>query len=136
MSDTESEYSEEYYEELFKKTDDEFPDCDFNISIFNKLEDFDELDKSFTEEKTILIKDDRTSASYFFSDLTKDEKSKYIHYTTVKQINNKPITLRQILNAMCNDEHYKMMREIQCPHNFLEGFDKTNNLVYEAGFGS
>ena len=42
----------------------------------------------------------------------------------------------QILNAMINNDAYKLMDEKNEPHYFLEGFSKKTHIQYGAGFGS
>lgn len=124
---------EEYYEKLFELTDLEFPDCPFSISLGR--EDLLNLDEPFTEEPVIFIKDDRTN-SYYYDNLTQSEKNEYINYTKVEQIDAKPITLRQVLNSMSEDPHYRIPAVIEDDHRFLEFFDKKTDIQYEMFFGS
>jgi hypothetical protein len=130
----EEDLDELKYNKLFKDLDEIFPNCPFCISC---IDDIMELDEVFTKEKTIIIKDNRASQwNYYYSNIDKNELSQYVNYLVVKQKNNKPITLRQVLTEMSNSVHYNDDIISEDFHNFLEGFDKTTDIQYVASFGS
>jgi len=130
----EEDLDELKYNKLFKDLDEIFPNCPFSISC---IDDIMELDEVFTKEKTIIIKDNRASQwNYYYSNIDKNELSQYVNYLVVKQKNNKPITLRQVLTEMSNSVHYNDDIISEDFHNFLEGFDKTTDIQYVACFGS
>jgi len=130
----EEDLDELKYNKLFKDLDEIFPNCPFSISC---IDDIMELDEVFTKEKTIIIKDNRASQwNYYYSNIDKNELSQYVNYLVVKQKNNKPITLRQVLTEMSNSVHYNDDIISEDFHNFLEGFDKTTDIQYVAYFGS
>jgi len=130
----EEDLDELKYNKLFKDLDEIFPNCPFSISC---IDDIMELDEVFTKEKTIIIKDNRASQwNYYYSNIDKNELSQYVNYLVVKQKNNKPITLRQVLTEMSNSVHYNDDIISEDFHNFLEGFDKTTDIQYVASFGS
>ena len=130
----EEDLDELKYNKLYKDLDEIFPNCPFSISC---IDDIMELDEVFTKEKTIIIKDNRASQwNYYYSNIDKNELSQYVNYLVVKQKNNKPITLRQVLTEMSNSVHYNDDIISEDFHNFLEGFDKTTDIQYVACFGS
>ena len=130
----EEDLDEVKYNKLFKDLDEIFPSCPFCISC---IDDIMELDEIFTKEKTIIIKDNRASQwNYYYSNIDKNELSQYVNYLVVKQKNNKPIKLRQVLTEMSNSLHYNDTIISGDFHNFLEGFDKTTDIQYVASFGS
>lgn len=130
----EEDLDELKYNKLFKDLDEIFPNCPFSISC---IDDIMELDEVFTKEKIIIIKDDRASQwNYYYSNIDKNELSHYVNYLVVKQKNNKPITLRQVLTEMSNSLHYNDDIISGDFHNFLEGFNKTTDIQYVASFGS
>lgn len=117
---------DDYDEELSKEIEKEFPNSPFVISIDD--EELVKLDEPFTDEKTIYIMDSRfDDMDYYQYDVAKMK---------VERIDNKPITLRQILETMIKDKHYHYDMVICDCHTFLEGFRETSNTVYEAIFGS
>jgi hypothetical protein len=122
------------FEKLYKELNDIFPNSPFSICCINNIK---ELDKVFTRKKTIIIKDDRASKSnYYYSNLNNNELGKYIDYLVVKQKENNPITLRQIITEMSNSSHYNNNIIMGDFHIFLEGFKKTTDIQYVANFGS
>ena len=124
--------SESQYEVL---PADEFPDCPFNFDCFN---DANMLDYKFTDEVYILIYDDRlTYIDSDFHKMTELEKNTSRHYTFVQAKNNKPITVRQILNKMIKDTHYSS-RKIQklFSHYYLEKFEQRGCRTWEACWGN
>ena len=129
-----SDFDEEKYEKLTNDLDEIFPNCPFNISC---IEDIKELDETFTEEKTIIIKDDRASeTNYYYSEFNKNQLVQYVDYLVIKQKDNKPITLRQILTEMSNSPHYNDEVVIGDDHRFLEFFEQNTDIEYTMFFGS
>jgi len=129
-----SDFDEEKYEKLCKDLDEIFPNCPFTISC---IEDIKELDETFTEEKTIIIKDDRASeTNYYYSEFNKNQLAQYVDYLVIKQKDDKPITLRQILTEMSNSPHYNDEVVIGDDHRFLEFFEQNTDIEYTMFFGS
>ena len=112
------------YLEKCAELEQQFPNCPFEISCVHELSKLDEV---FTLEPVIFIYDDRASPNnYYYSEMSDRERSKYVHYLKVEQKRNKPITLRQVIEAMANDAHYHDEVVMSDPHRFLESFDKCN----------
>ena len=125
---------DETLEKLWNDLDNIFPDCPFNIAC---IEDINELDKIFSEEKTIIIKDDRANIyNYYYSNLDKNDLPKYNDYLVVKQKDDKPITLRQVLTEMYKSSHYNNEIISQDDHRFLEKFEKKTDIEYTIFWGS
>ena len=126
---------DEWHERYMELIENEFPNAPFTISLSN--DEIIALDDPFTEEHSIIIKDDRASLSnYYWENVPHSELSKYISYVVVKKMGDTPITLRQILNVMIHSDEYKKMDELGEPHCFLELFQKTTKIQYESCFGS
>jgi hypothetical protein len=101
---SETASSADTHEELQMELQTQFPRCPFHIDC---IKDISELDTVFSTDKVILIYDDRLNQKYHnFYDMTVSEKNKLRHYTVVKSMGNKPITLRQVLNTMIKDSHF------------------------------
>jgi hypothetical protein len=130
------EFNEQEFEQLTADIDLAFPNCPFTISCVNKIE---ELDNIFTQEKVIIIKDDRANYwHWWFDDITEEETKEYINYTVVKAPYNGNITLRTIIQAMINDQHYHNDLVLRDSHHFLESIDKQNDqsIEYISYWGS
>ena len=131
---SEEEFDETKYNKLHKDLDTIFPNVPFSISCIN---DIKELDEVFTKDKDIIIKDNRANESnYYYSNLNKNELAQYVDYLIIKQKDDVPITLRQILTEMSNSLHYNKSIIVEDFHQFLEGFEKTTDVEYIACFGS
>lgn len=127
-------FHEMYYDYIHEELNKLHPNIPFSISCVDFLED---LYKPFTDEKTIIIKDDRASESnYYYGEFKKDDLSKYIDYLVIHQKDGNKITLSQILEEMGKSEHYNKEIIKDDPHCFLEGFDKNTEIEYVASFGS
>ena len=115
--------------------EEEFPIAPFDISC---IEDMDELDETFTNEKEIAIYDDRAAGWFYDNVASASMRVSFLNYTIVKQIDDEPITLRQVIEAMIEDKHYHNDYAAADPHHFLEGFSKhtLNDVIYTACFGS
>ena len=131
MSELEYEEYEELQTELYKQ----FPNCPFDIAC---IENLNELDEPFTQQTGIIIKDDRASPNnYYYDGMEENERNQYINYMGISKLDNKPITLRQILNKMISNPHYNNDIVKDDPHCILEGFDiSTNGIVFSPFFGS
>ena len=116
---------DECTEKYFKRMEKEFPNYPFNVSLGG--EELCLLDEPFTDEKTIIIYDDRMD-SYFYNDVDERTKKKYRYKLKVSSINNKPITLRQILKTMAESNHYNDPFVTQDNHHFLEAEDSNLHL--------
>ena len=124
----------EKWQQLGKDIEKIFPRAPFSISC---VDDIAELDETFTDEQVILILDDRC-LGYYFDDINPEERTKYFHYTVVKQNNNQPITLKDVIQALIDDTHYWDEFVMSDPHCFLEMFDKSkrSNIQYTMFWGS
>ena len=132
----EEEFNEVEFEQLTTDIELAFPNCPFNISCINKIE---ELDITFAEERIIIIKDDRSKYwKYWDDDISEQEAAEHINYTVVKAPYNGNITLRTIFQAMINDKHYHNDLVLQDNHHFLESFTKSSksDIEYTCFFGS
>ena len=127
---------EEAYEELHAEINRQFPNSPFHIDCITQIE---ELDEPFTQQAGIIIKDDRANEhNYYYDNLTPLERSEYINYMGISKIDeDTPITLRQILKAMIDNEHYNNEIVKQDWHSILESFDISDNgIVMTPFFGS
>lgn len=130
LSDSESDASTI---SLFSETaseSEQFIDSPFNIDHFN------DIDEVFTQENFILIYDDRINYLKGDSHMTELDKIKLRHYTIVKAVDNKPITIRQIINTMIKDDHYNREKIQKLFRNdYLEKFEFRSNKTWEACWG-
>ena len=131
------EDNDKYYELLFKKIEDDFQDAPFTISCL-ELNDYDEtLDKSFTEEKILIFKDDRPHKDYgHFRGCHESVIAEYTNYTVIKADEDNPITLRQIINTLIKDPHYHREEVIRQDHRFLEHIEFNNYFIISGYWGS
>jgi hypothetical protein len=130
------EIESDVYEELNNLIDIEFPNSPFNICLsFNRLK---KLDQPFTSLHKIIIMDGRiTDSNSYYSGVYETELIKLYHETIIVSIDNKPITLRQVLTSMITNEHYNMSVICRDYHRFLEDFEATDEPhVFSAFFGS
>ena len=105
-----SDSSDDFYYKMNQLIQEEFPDSPFGIALDSQ--DLLKLDDNFTSEKSIFIKDDRASCPVFgFSD-NDPRKNSLTSYTLIKQVEGKPITLRQVLNTIINVQEYKQRRRL------------------------
>ena len=127
-------FSETASEQVLQEIKDEFPDCPFNVDIF---ENSYVLDFAFTDEPFILIYDDRLNyIQPNFEKMTELEKHTFRHYTLIQVRHEQPITLRQIINTMRKTPHYHMKKiEKLFGHYYLEKFERRSSLIYEACWG-
>lgn len=127
------DYYNDYISEELNKL---YPNSPFCISCIDFIED---LYKPFTDEKTIIIKDDRASEyNYYYREFKKEDLAQYNDYLVIHQKDKKKITLNQILIEMINSKHYNKDTIREDDHWFLEGFDKSknSNIEYVSVFGS
>ena len=123
-------------ERLHAEINKQFPNSPFHIDCIKKLE---ELDEPMTQQTGIIIKDDRANEhNYYYDNLSAKERNEYINYMGVSKIDeDTPITLRQILKAMIDNEHYNNEIVKQDFHDSLEHFDISDNgIVMTPFFGS
>ena len=126
------------WEQLFEDIDQEFPRTPFTISCIN---DIHELDDEFSSENVVIIVDDRAKYWYCFGmegfDHDRDV-SKYINYTVVRRLDDEPITMRQVIQAVIDDKHYWNEVVQRDSHRFLEGFDRRDRskIEYVSSWGS
>lgn len=128
--------SDDEFCELMEEIDKQFQGYPFTISCIKHIE---ELDEVFTLEPVIFIHDDRANKfNYYYQDMSDEERNVYNHFLKVERIDNKPITLRQVLDEMSNEPHYYDEVVIGDPHCFLELFElsKHSNIQYSMYWGS
>ena len=119
----------------YKLLNQEFPNLPFCMDT--RDEELIKLDLPFTEEPVIFIRDNRASKhSYMWDGVPEDIRNKYNSNIRIQQIDNKPITLRQIINQMAITDEYSKMEESMDDHRFLEGFDQSTPIQYSVSFGS
>ncbi len=138
MDNSEDTHKSEMTEcdEIWDELDKLFPNCPFDISCIKYIR---ELNDVFTTEPVIFIHDDRASPyNSYYDKMSQRERSRYVHYLKIERINNRPITLRQVIEAMVNDAHYHEEVVMTDPHRFLEGFDKCSKtgIQWSCFFGS
>ena len=123
-----------FHEILEAELKQQFPNCPFNIDCFDDLL---MLDYPFTDETFILIYDDRLNAlKSNYDTMTEVQKNTLRHYTMIKAKENKPITTRQILNAMIKDGHYSSETiQEQFGHYHLEKLDRKSKMLFEVCWG-
>ncbi len=99
----------EWYRKRFNLYDREFPNYPFRIALDD--DELLKLDEPFTDEPEIFIRDDRSRKCGWKDDYVPDYVSN-LHDTniSVKQIDNKPITLRQILEKMAKTPEYRAIK--------------------------
>jgi hypothetical protein len=114
----------------------EFPNSPFNICLTFKT--LQKLDEPFTSLHTIIIMDGRISDSNsYYSGVYESELIKLHHELVIESIDNKPITLRQVLTSMITNKHYNMSVIRRDYHRFLKAFRLTDDPhVFSAFFGS
>lgn len=115
----------------------EFPNTPFVISF--PVDVLKKLDESFTNLDKIYIIDDRISQfNYYYSGVCPSVLNNLSSRLVIQSIDNKPITLRQILNRMILDEHYNNVVVCRDDHRFLEFLDTRDETydVFYTFFGS
>jgi len=122
------EYNDEKehdWEQLSQDLEEQFPHCPFTISCVNDLA---ELDMIFSDEPVVFIYDNR--AEYV--------NRQWSNYLKVESIDDKPITLRHVINTMCNDRHYNDKAVMEDGHHFLEQFiiSRKSTIQYTCYWGS
>ena len=127
------------WDEMWNQQHLDFPNLPLDISLdYKNVDEYTAaMDEPFTDEKTIIVKDDRASEySYYWSNTPKNELAQYINYTVVNMVDDKPITLRQIFNEISKDPHYS--RDVICrqDHRFIEGIQWDTDIQISFGFGS
>jgi len=127
-----------YFETMYELTDKEFPNCPFSISL--PTEELIKLDKPFTDQKTIVIRDDRACSPFKYIGFSEGDPRRelFSSYTIVTQRNGQPITLRQVLKKMITTPEYHKMCDAGVNHRFLESIyeKKTTSIQYGLGWGS
>tara|TARA_R110001632_G_scaffold186503_1_gene306875 strand:+ start:190 stop:618 length:429 start_codon:yes stop_codon:yes gene_type:complete len=111
------------WEELHNQIDIDFPNAYFDICLgLNNIEEYNKkMDEKFTDEKTIIVKDDRANtSSYHWSEWPENELAEFINYTCVTAVDDKPITLRQVFKTMEADPHYERGGVCCQDHRFIE----------------
>ena len=130
MNESEKEFDEEEYGGLQNA----FPNAPFSVDCVRKVSD---LDLPFTSERVIFVVDGRISESnYYYDNFKEHELSQYRSYLKVATVNGEPITLRKIISAMAEDEHYNNEVVAGDDHASLVSFDRseTSNIQYVARF--
>jgi len=132
VDNTQEDLWSEKYHELIDK---EFPNAPFSICLNN--DELLKLDEPFTAEKSIIIMDERAHPINHGCNFTQSELYDFVasSYLLVQKKGDNPITLRHILNAMINNDDYKLMNKKESQY-FLEAFYKITPIHYGARFGS
>ena len=115
----------------------EFPNSPFVICFSADV--LKKLDEPFTNLDRICIVDDRISQyNYYYSGVCPSVLNSLSSNLIVKSIDNKPITLRQIINEMILDEHYNSDVVCRDDHRFLESLDvrEDSDDIFYTFFGS
>jgi hypothetical protein len=149
MSDTEfEEIVDEAIEEMLqqdewnrinKQQEKDFPNLPITLSLpYDTLEEYiEDMDRPFTDQKTIIVKDDRAVLRMFEWELIpENEIQQYVNYTVINKIEDRPITLRQIFTEMSRDPHYHRARVISQNHRFLEDIYWSTDIEITFGYGS
>ena len=130
---------ERNYEELFNQIRIDFPKACFDICLgLNNVDDYNKMmDEKFTDENTIIVKDDRANEwSYYWSEWPRDKLAQFVNYTVVNRVDNKPITLRQVFKAMEADPHYSLESSRQDNHCFIEVIEWNTPIQISFFWGS
>jgi hypothetical protein len=99
----------------------EFPNSPFIISL--GIETLKKIDQPFTNLELINIVDSRISMfNQYYMDVYPSDLYNLSNNLVVKSVDNKPITTRQILNAMIIDNHYNNQTVCKDYHRFLKSF--------------
>ena len=135
MYNMDDDFDEDADYKLMNEINKQFINPPFVIDCIKTIE---ELDEPFTQQTGIIIKDDRASPyNYYYDGMGENERNQYTNYMGISKSDNKPITLRQILNKMISNPHYNNDIVKDDPHCILEGFDiSTNGIVFTPFFGS
>ena len=117
----------------------DFPNLPLCISLpYDTLEEYiNDMDRPFTDKKTIILKDDRAVRRMFeWRNIPANEIAQYVNYTVINQIDDNPITIRQIFTKISEDTHYYKPRIISQNHRFIESIHWDTDIQISFGFGS
>lgn len=107
-----------------------FPESPFMIRLSPTL--LNNIDRPLTYEKTIYIYDGR---SIFYEDIGNIDRGQlFKNELVISQIDDNPITLRQIINEMINSKHYNELFIMSDLHYLLEYIEKESYTKYTALF--
>jgi hypothetical protein len=117
----------------------EFPNTPFVISF--PVDVLKKLDEPFTDLDKIYIIDNRISEfNYYYSGECPSVLNNLFSELVIQSIDNKKITLRQILNRMIADDHYNNTVVCGDDHRFLESIDIVDRFdrgdIFYTFFGS
>lgn len=124
---------------IYEQQEKDFPNLPITISLpHNTLEEYiQDMDRPFTDQKTIIVKDDRAALRMFEWELVpENEIPQYVNYTVINQIEHRPITLRQIFTEISRDPHYHRARVISQNHRFLEDIYWSTDIQITFVYGS
>ena len=115
------EKTEEEYEHEQRLIDEMFPNAKFSIAI-----DYDDLNELVTTRKNIVIKNTYTCYCY-------DNNPRKTDYFFVKSTSPEGITYRFLIEELIRQDLC-----LECNHNFVEGFMKSNDseCQFEMVIGS
>ena len=132
------EFNEDEWQKLQDLIDEEFVKCYNNPScLYKNVQDYKEnIDEPLTDLKSILVKDDRASYSYYWENLSLEEKQKYITYTPIIAKEDEVISMRKVITTLQKDPHYAKEEVAQQHHNFLETYEWITPCVLSFGYGS
>ena len=128
-------------EELRRLIDQDFgADCLNDPSfMYETVADYkNRIDAPLTTLKSILVKDDRacSKSCYYWRDATDKERAEYTNYTPVHSEDDKPITMKQIINTLQKDQHYHKEDVKEQHHNFIEHYEWITPAVMVFHHGS
>jgi hypothetical protein len=107
-----------------------FPESPFMIRLSPKR--LNNIDRPFTYEKTIYLYDGR---SLFYESIgDNDGEQTFKNKLIITQIDNNPITLRQIINDMMKSNHYNDLIVMSDLHYLLEYIEEESYTKYVALF--
>lgn len=130
----EQQETEEYQYNLSRLLDEEFPNCSFSICLSN--DELFRLDEPMTNKKKIKLIDTNINPfNFYYSQLPLETIQKMKKAIFVNQIDNQPITLRQVLDTMRTHRHFKGFKGGD-DHRFLERIFRVSPDTFELHFGS
>ena len=133
--------------DTFEKSRDELREAivrDFGVDCLNEpsfmyedVADYNNrIDQPLTTLKSILVKDDRAKTSFYWGNLTDEEKAEFTNYTPIHSTDEQPITMKHIINTLQKDKHYHNKVVSHQHHNFLEGYEWVSPVVLVFHYGS
>lgn len=107
-----------------------FPNAPFLFSLDSTID----LDEKFTDEKVIFIKDTRIGKDHVY--YQKNNGNLPYNLIMIKSVDDKPITLKYIIESMIHSSSYNDPKLIESEICFFQGLVKTTPIQYEALFSN